>query len=229
MHAADPYAAGRDAMLRLLRRGVRDERVLAAMAAVGREEFVPPHLRTCAYDDRALPIGDGQTISQPLIVALMLQALELRSGDRVLEVGTGSGYQAALLSLLARDVVTVERVEALLDRAREVLTRLRCGNVRAHVAGDVLGWPESAPYDAIVVAAAAPHVPRALVDQLAPGGRLVLPVGTRREQQLVRVRKTPHGVALDRLGACAFVPLISPDAWHDDADGAPASRRTSVR
>ncbi len=228
MDTGGPYASRREAMLRLLRREVRDERVLAAMAAVPREEFVPPHLRAYAYDDRALPIGEGQTISQPLIVALMLQALEVGAGDRVLDVGTGSGYQAAVLSALAREVVTVERIEGLLGRARAVLTRLHCANVTMHVAGDVLGWPERAPYDAIVVAAAAPHVPRALVDQLAEGGRMVLPIGGRREQQLVRARRTPHGSDLARLGGCAFVPLIARDAWPTGADGDQASGRITV-
>jgi protein-L-isoaspartate(D-aspartate) O-methyltransferase len=207
---------------------VHDRRVIDAMAAVPRERFVPPDLRALAYDDRALPIGEGQTISQPLIVALMMEALALKPGDRVLEVGTGSGYQAAVLSRLAREVVTVERIDALLRRAVAVLDELGCANVRAYLAGDALGRPEDAPYDAIVVAAGAPHVPRTLVDQLAPAGRLVLPIGTLRSQELVRVTNTSHGTQLERLGPCAFVPLIAREAWREE-DRGEASRRFKVR
>jgi protein-L-isoaspartate(D-aspartate) O-methyltransferase len=209
----DEFADARKRMLRLLRTMVRDERVIEAMAAVRRELFVPADLRGCAYDDRPLPIGAGQTISQPLIVGIMVEALEVRAEDTVLDVGTGSGYQAAVLSQLARRVVTVERVESLLRRATEALAAAGCSNVDTHLAVDDLGWPDGAPYDAIVVGAGAPHVPRGLVDQLAPGGRLVLPIGSMRAQELVRVRKTSHGVELERLGPCAFVPLIAREAW----------------
>jgi protein-L-isoaspartate(D-aspartate) O-methyltransferase len=220
------YDPPREAMLRLLSRYIRDERVLAAIRDVPREEFVPEPMRRYAYDDRALPIGEGQTISQPLIVAMMVEALELRAQDRVLDVGTGSGYQAAVLARLSGEVITVERIAALTERARATLAQLRIENVHVFDAGDTLGRPEDAPYDAIVVAAGAPHVPRALVEQLAEGGRLVVPVGSRREQQLVRARNTPHGIELARLGACAFVPLIGKGAWRDDGDH--ASRRISV-
>ncbi len=209
-------AAARERMLTLLRAHVRDERVVAAMASVPREAFVPPDLRVFAYDDRALPIGEGQTISQPLIVGLMLEALRLQPGDRVLDVGTGSGYQAAVLSRLVREVISVERVASLAERARETLAALGIDNVRVYRAGDGLGRPEDVPYDAIVVAAAAPHVPRSLIDQLGEGGRMVLPVGERTQQQLVRVTRTEHGVQLERLGACAFVPLIAEEAWPAD-------------
>ena len=147
---------------------------------------------------------------------MMVEALLLDPADRVLDVGTGSGYQAAVLSRLAREVVTVERIDALLRRAIVVLSETGCSNVHAYLATAVLGRADNAPYDAIVVAAGAPHVPRALVDQLADGGRLVLPVGSLRMQELVRVTKTSHGVQLERLGPCAFVPLISSDAWHED-------------
>jgi protein-L-isoaspartate(D-aspartate) O-methyltransferase len=225
---ASYLAPARERMLALLHKHVRDERVIAAMAAVPRERFVPEHLRSRAYDDSALPIGEGQTISQPLIVALMTEALALRPDDRVLEVGTGSGYQAAVLSGLAREVETVERLPHLLERAREVLASLGCENVRAHLAGEMLGWPERAPYDAIIVAAGAPHVPRVLIDQLNHGGRLVIPVGELRGQELVRAVKTPHGVELTRLGLCGFVPLIGRDAWQDAAAG-DASRSPKVR
>ncbi|HYM14480.1 MAG TPA: protein-L-isoaspartate(D-aspartate) O-methyltransferase, partial [Dehalococcoidia bacterium] len=215
----DPaLAPARARMLDLLRLHVADNRVIAAVAAVPRERFVPPDLARFAYDDRPLPIGEGQTISQPLIVALMVEALSLRPTDRVLDVGTGSGYQAAVLSRLARDVITVERLPDLLAAARSVLASINCANIRAYLAGDTLGRAEDAPYDAIVVAAAAPHVPRSLIDQLAPGGRLVLPVGSLRAQELVRVTNTSHGVELARLGPCAFVPLVGADAWPLDDD-----------
>jgi len=209
-------AAERERMLALLRAHIRDERVVTAMALVPREVFVPADLRAYAYDDRALPIGEGQTISQPLIVGLMLDALQLQPDDRVLDVGTGSGYQAAVLSRLVHEVISVERIPALADRARQTLASLGFGNVHVHHAGDALGWPEDAPYDAIVVAASAPHVPRSLIDQLGEGGRMVLPVGERTQQQLVRVTRTAHGVTLERLGACAFVPLIAEEAWPAD-------------
>lgn len=218
----------RERMLDLVRQRVSDERVVAAMARVPRERFVPQNLRRSAYNDSALPIGEGQTISQPLMVAIMLDALQLRAEDCVLEVGTGSGYVAALLSHLAREVVTVERIAPLLERARETLAALGYTNVRAYLAGDSLGWPDAAPYDAILVSAGAPHVPRVLLDQLADGGRLVLPVGTLRDQQLVRARKTAHGVDLTRLGECAFVPLIGDEAWNDD-DAHGVSNRSNVR
>ncbi len=214
-------------MLGLLRASVRDERVLAAMAAVRREAFVPEQLRSRAYDDGALPIGEGQTISQPLMVALMLEALSLKPGDHVLDVGTGSGYQAAVLAHLAREVTSVERISALTERAAAVLATLGIINVHVCAAGERLGLAERAPYDAIVVGAGAPHVPRALIDQLADGGRLVVPVGDLRKQQLLRVAKTPHGVELARLGPCAFVPLIGNDAW-DETMTRDASRSPSV-
>jgi protein-L-isoaspartate(D-aspartate) O-methyltransferase len=209
----DEFADARQRMLRLLRTTVRDERVIEAMAAVPRELFVPVDLREGAYDDRPLPIGSGQTISQPLMVGIMVAALNLRGDDVALDVGTGSGYQAAVLARLAQRVVTVERVESLLRRAAAALQATGCVNVEAHLAVDELGWPDGAPYDAIVVGAGAPHVPRRLVDQLAPGGRLVIPVGSMRAQELVRVTKTAHGVELERLGPCAFVPLIARESW----------------
>ncbi|MDP9238218.1 MAG: protein-L-isoaspartate(D-aspartate) O-methyltransferase [Chloroflexota bacterium] len=204
-------------MLRLVRRSVTDPRIIEAMEAVPRERFVAPELRSSAYDDAALPIGEAQTISQPLMVAILLAALQLRSSDRVLEVGTGSGYQAALLSRLASEVITVERVPALTERARAVLAGMGCNNVKVFQSRDALGWPPAAPYDAIVVAAGAPHVPRILIDQLAHGGKIVMPVGPRSSQELIRVTKTSYGVALARLGPCRFVPLIGKDAWDEGA------------
>jgi len=204
-------------MLALLRRHVTEERVIDAMGTVPRERFVSTELRDRAYDDSALPIGAGQTISQPLIVALMLEAAQIEPTDRVLEVGTGSGYQAAVLSRLAREVVTVERIAALRERAEVVLLELGYTNVIVEQASDVLGWPERAPYDVIVVAAGAPHIPRQLLDQLGPAGRLVLPVGERRGQELMRATRTAHGIEIARLGACAFVPLIGREAWESEA------------
>ncbi len=200
-------------MLALMRSRIRDERVIDAMAAVPRERFVPPAFRARAYDDRALPIGHGQTISQPLVVGIMLEALCIRAEDRVLEVGSGSGYAAALLSRLASDVVAVERVAPLLDQSAATIAELGYENVHIYPAGERLGRDADAPYDAILVSAGAPHLPRALLDQLADGGRLVAPVGGLRGQQLVRATKTFHGIDLTRHGACAFVPLIGAGAW----------------
>jgi protein-L-isoaspartate(D-aspartate) O-methyltransferase len=208
-------AASRERMLDLLRRTIRDARVIDAMASIPRERFVPEHLQQRSYEDRALPIGGGQTISQPLIVALMIEAMLLRGDERVLEVGTGSGYAAAVLSRLAREVVTVERVADLGEQARARLTALQLENVTVIFPAKHLGYKDGAPYDAILVSAGAPHVPRTLLDQLAEGGRLIVPIGNRQAQQLVRAVKTPHGVSLERLGACAFVPLIGEDAWNE--------------
>ncbi len=202
-------------MVETLRRDVTDARVLDVMAQVPRELFVPDDLRRYAYDDRALAIGYGQTISQPLIVAMMIEALGVQSQDRVLEIGTGSGYQAAVLAKLAHEVHSVERIDALLNRARDALAALHVDNVVLHGAADTLGDPEHTPFDAIIVAAGAPHVPRALVEQLAPNGRLAIPVGDLRSQQLVRATNTPHGLELQRLGPCGFVPLIGREAWPE--------------
>ena len=199
----------------LVARGITDPAVLAAMATVPREAFVPPAERRHAYDDRALPIAEGQTISQPYVVALMTEALELAPDDRVLEVGTGSGYAAAVLAGCAGSVVSVERVPALAAAAAAVLADLGVAGVEVHVADGTLGWPAAAPYDAIVVTAGGPDVPAALVDQLAPGGRLVLPAGPLGRQRLVRVRRTDDGGVgpVEDLGAVAFVPLIGEQGW----------------
>jgi len=200
-------------MVESLRSEVKGERVLAAFASVPRERFVIPELRRRAYDDSPLPIGHGQTISQPLVVAIMLDLLRLKGDEKVLDVGTGSGYQAALLSLLAREVVSVELIPELAAGAARVLEELNYGNVTVHLAGSVLGWPGGAPYDAIVCAAAAPRVPDALVEQLADGGRLVLPVGPASTQDLVLVERRGGGVKTENKGPCRFVPLIGEGAF----------------
>ncbi len=205
----------RENLVRSLRFEVQDERVLAAMARVPREHFLPLELRPYAYEDRPLPIGYGQTISQPLRVAIMTAALALAGEETVLEVGTGSGYQAAVLSHLARRVVTVERVPELAEAAHQRLIELGYCNVAVHRTGAVLGWPPDAPYDGIIVTAGAPRVPRALLNQLAMGGRLVIPVGDRRLQQLLQVTKTEKGQTVRKLGDCRFVPLIGRGAWAE--------------
>jgi protein-L-isoaspartate(D-aspartate) O-methyltransferase len=196
-------------------RGVRDRRVLEAMRAIPREAFVSERLAESAYDDSPLPIGEEQTISQPYVVALMAEALEIRPEDNVLEIGAGSGYAAAVLSRLGRKVYAVERHESLAREAEERLTRLGYSNVRILHGDGTLGWPEHAPYDAIVVAAGGPEVPPALLDQLAEGGRLVIPIGPDpRNQDLVRVRRrTEGGTAREILGPVRFVPLIGVQGW----------------
>jgi protein-L-isoaspartate(D-aspartate) O-methyltransferase len=192
---------------------VRDRRVLNALESVPREIFLPEELREFAYENRPLPIGYGQTISQPLIVAIMTQALMLKGDERVLEVGTGSGYQAAVLSLLAAQVVTVERIAPLAEHAGEVLRQAGYGNVEVHVASEELGWPEGGPYDGIIVTAASPEVPLELLKQLAMDGRLVIPVGSRDLQELVRIEKRATGARRQNLGPCRFVPLLGRGAW----------------
>jgi protein-L-isoaspartate(D-aspartate) O-methyltransferase len=196
-------------------RDVRDERVLAAMARVPRELFVPLHLRDRAYDDAALPIGGGQTISQPYMVARICEELALRGGERVLDVGTGSGYQAAVLAELAGEVHTIERLSELAARAREALARAGYGNVHVHVGDGTLGVPEHAPYVAIAVAAAAPQVPDPLYAQLERGGRLVIPVGGREGQELQVVVRSPEGPAVIRSVPCRFVPLVGEEGFSE--------------
>ncbi|HEY4412135.1 MAG TPA: protein-L-isoaspartate(D-aspartate) O-methyltransferase [Gaiellaceae bacterium] len=185
-------------------RGIADERVLDAMARVPRELFVPEELRNRAYDDAALPIGDGQTISQPYMVARICEELALRGDERVLDVGTGSGYQAAILTELAAEVHSIERIPALAERAQAILG----DRVDVHVGDGTRGLPEHAPFAAIAVAAAAPHLPEALYEQLEPRGRLVVPVGSRWEQLLLTVVRTPEGPAVLRTVPCRFVPLL---------------------
>jgi protein-L-isoaspartate(D-aspartate) O-methyltransferase len=206
-------AAESEAAVRLAARvaaSVRDPRVLEAIRRTPRHRFVPAGVRPYAYRDEALSIGHGQTISQPTIVGVMSEALALTGDERVLDVGTGSGYQAAILAHLAREVVTVEIVDALRERAAELLRDLGYDNVTVLPAGDDLGAPQRAPFEAILVAAAAPGVPPPLVEQLAMGGRIVIPIGRRDMQDLVVAQRTESGLERRSLGPCRFVPLVGP-------------------
>jgi protein-L-isoaspartate(D-aspartate) O-methyltransferase len=214
-HESPEIARRRMVYQHLRGRDIVDERVLAAMTDLPRELFVPEQLRPRAYEDEALPIGAGQTISQPYIVARICEALALRGGERVLDVGTGSGYQAAVLSRLADEVHTIERVPELAERARGALAEAGCDNVRVHVGDGTLGLPEHAPFGAIAVAAAAPDIPQALYDQLEPRGRLVVPVGRLGRQELLAVIRSPEGPAVIRSVPCRFVPLIGAEGFPD--------------
>src|SRR5262249_8455305 len=210
----------RQAMVRtqLAGRGIVDARVLDAMARVPRHLFVPEELRQYAYLDRALPIAEQQTISQPFIVALMAQALALRGDERVLEIGAGSGYAAAVLSLLSAEVYTIERWPTLAEAAAERLSGLGYPKVYVVVGDGTAGLPQYAPYDAITVAAAAPWAPKPLREQLADGGRLVIPVGGRDEQLLLRLTRKGNDVLTEQLSGVRFVPLIGAHAWEPRGD-----------
>jgi len=203
----------RENLLKYLEYEIADKRVIEALKRVPREAFVSQEQYQAAYDDRPLGIGFGQTISQPFIVALMVQALELRGDEKVLELGTGSGYEAAILAELAQKVVTVECIPELAESARQVLDKLGYSNIEVHVAGRTLGWPEGAPYDAIIVSAGAPTVPQVLLEQLTWNGRLVIPVGSRWQQELLKVTKLRKRNNIENLGGCYFVPLIGEGAW----------------
>jgi protein-L-isoaspartate(D-aspartate) O-methyltransferase len=206
----DPYISQRQAMVeqQLRRRGIHDERVLRAMEEVPRHEFIPEARRYRAYQDEPVPIGEEQTISQPYIVAVMTQLLAVEPENTVLEVGTGTGYQAAVLSRLARQVYTVERHTSLADTAREIFQRLGYENIDVVVGDGTRGLPERAPYDRILVAAAAPSVPAPLIDQLAEDGRIIIPVGTSDIQVLQLIRKNQGQIFTSNLEGCRFVPLI---------------------
>lgn len=199
----------------LITRGIKDQRVLAAMRKVPRHEFMPEALRLQAYGDHAMPIGEGQTISQPYIVALMTELLGLTGTERVLEIGTGSGYQAAVLAELCQKVYTVERVKPLADKARANLDRLGYRSVAMKVFDGTYGWKDMAPFDAIIVTAASPSIPQPLVDQLKERGVLVVPVGERYSQDLMRVVKTESGTRTERSIPCVFVPLIGNHGWKE--------------
>jgi protein-L-isoaspartate(D-aspartate) O-methyltransferase len=197
----------------LSQRGIEDQRVLLAMREIPRHVFVPSRQRARAYEDTPLSIGHEQTISQPLMVALMTAALRLQGHERVLEIGTGSGYQAAVLARLARVVFSIERIPELAAQARSTLSRLGIMNVHILVGDGSLGLLAHGPYDAIIVTAASPQVPPPLVSQLKPGGRLIVPVGDRHEQTLIRLTATSAGPQVERLGGCRFVPLIGQQGW----------------
>jgi len=210
------FEAARARLIEHLSSEIRDERVLAAMARIPRERFVPPEEQGLAYEDIPLPIGLDQTISQPFIIALMTEALELTGSEKVLEVGTGSGYQAAILAELARLVITVERLPTLTEGAKRVLDSLGYTNVVVHLAEKTLGWQAEAPYDAIMVTAGAPRVPVDLLAQLAIGGRLVIPIGSRYVQELYKVTKRRKKNIVQNLGGCRFVSLIGEGAWEEE-------------
>jgi protein-L-isoaspartate(D-aspartate) O-methyltransferase len=211
------YATQRMEMIerQLRRRGITDAAVLAAMMAVPRHEFVPAEHRSQAYEDLPLPIGGGQTISQPYIVAAMTMALHLQPSDRVLEIGTGCGYQAAVLSCLAREIFTIERRPELASSASTRLARLGCVNAHVHCGDGTLGLPDFAPFDAILVAAAAPAVPKPLLAQLAEGGRMILPVGDAEHQELQLIEKRGDNFPSKMLEGCRFVPLVGHHGWQE--------------
>jgi protein-L-isoaspartate(D-aspartate) O-methyltransferase len=221
---APPEASGREGYLALRRemvekqirrRGIADPRVLAAMLEVPRHEFVPEEMRAQAYDDKPLPIGESQTISQPYMVASMTAALGLTGAERVLEIGTGCGYQAAVLSRLAKEVYSIEARPQLALAAQERLTRLAYVNVHVHCGDGTLGLLECAPFDAILVTAAAPSVPAPLLEQLAVGGRLVIPVGSEDHQELRLIRKSAGQIAARVIEECRFVPLVGRHGWRE--------------
>ncbi len=213
----DSYEKDREKMVeeQLVTRGINDSRVLAAMRKVPRHLFVTQELRQQAYEDKPLPIGHDQTISQPYIVALMVEAMELKGQEQVLEIGTGSGYEAAILAELCGQLFSVERVEALARKARALLDDLGYKNISIQVGDGTLGWNEHAPYDVIVVSAAAPQIPRPLIEQLKPEGILILPMGEEDLQSLARIRKRKEGLKEEYLGECRFVKLRGEYGWKN--------------
>jgi len=213
----EDYSAARHKMVeeQLRGRGIGDASVLRIMNTVPRHRFVPAELVDSAYEDRPLKIGLGQTISQPYMVAAMTEQLHLRPEHRVLEIGTGSGYQTAILSYLAREVISMERHPQLADRARGLLQDLGCENVQVISGDGTKGWPAGAPYDRILITAGAPEPPPTLIAQLGPGGELLCPAGTQQRQQLIRVLRTPEGIRRQSGMECIFVPLIGEEGWQD--------------
>lgn len=200
----------------LRRRGISSPRVLEAMAKVLRHLFVPGSYQAAAYEDRPLPIGEGQTISQPYMVAVMTQSLDLGGGERVLEIGTGSGYQAAILAELSQKVYTVERIAALLERAKKALQEMGYQNISFRMGDGTKGWPEEAPFDGIIVTAGAPEMPDTLKSQLADGGRLVIPTGPRFSQTLYKVTRKGEKFIEEDITGCVFVPLVGDFGWKED-------------
>jgi protein-L-isoaspartate(D-aspartate) O-methyltransferase len=209
------FEAARARLIEHLSAEIKDKRVLAVMAHIPRERFVPPESRHLAYEDIPLPIGLEQTISQPFIIALMTEALELTGSEKVLEIGTGSGYQAAILAELAGLVITVERLAPLAKAAKRVLKSLGYSNIEIHLAEETLGWLGGAPYDAIMVTAGAPRVPPDLLAQLAIGGRMIIPTGSRYLQELCKITKHKKKNKVQNLGGCRFVSLIGKNAWEE--------------
>ncbi|UCD55418.1 MAG: protein-L-isoaspartate(D-aspartate) O-methyltransferase [Candidatus Omnitrophota bacterium] len=211
------YAALRNRMVeeQLIPRGISDERVLEAFRTVERHMFIPAESRDNAYEDHPLPIGEGQTISQPYMVALMTQCLDLKGNEKILEIGTGSGYQAAILAAIVKEVYSVERVELLAKRAESALKKLGYNNVKIKVGDGTLGWKEHAPYDGIIVTAAAPKIPDAYTEQLNMGGKLVIPMGTMFSQILTVAEKKTDGIQTRDMCGCVFVPLVGKDGWKE--------------
>ena len=214
----DPFTRERENMVnnQIARRGIVDERILDAMHTIPRHLFVPEEFQRDAYDDFPLPIGNEQTISQPYIVAFMTNVLDLQGNECVLEVGTGSGYQAAVISLLVKKVHTIERIPALAEKAQKTLLALGIKNVEVHEGDGSLGWPDQAPYQAILVTAAAPAVPKTLLDQLDVGGRMVIPVGGRYQQILEIWRRDQDGLKSEEILPVVFVPLRGKQGWKEE-------------
>ena len=210
------YEKARAGLISQLSSHIQDRRVLDVMSRIPRERFIPPDFRDQAYEDKPLPIGKEQTISQPYIIALMTEELGLKGHEKLLEIGTGSGYQTAILAGLAKKVVTVERVPELAGSAEKLLKELGYKNIEFHLAGETLGWPQDAPYDAIMVTAGAPDIPDELLEQLAIGGRMIIPVGPRYAQELCKVTRRREGVNVQNLGGCRFVSLIGKNAWEKE-------------
>jgi len=199
----------------IIARGIKDARVLEAMRKIPRHFFVDAGIVNRSYDDSALPIGEKQTLSQPFMAAQMTEALALQGNEKVLEIGTGSGYQTALLAELCFNVFSVEKIRALARKARALLDRLEYHNIAIHVGDGTIGWSEHAPYDAIIVAAGAPAVPKPLLEQLATGGKLVIPVGDEQAQVLLRITRGPAGFTEEQLGECRFVKLLGKNGWRN--------------
>jgi len=197
-------------------RGISDERVLQAMGKVPRHKFLPQDCQGAAYSDGPLPIGEGQTVSQPYMVGIMTQCLELRGEEKVLEIGTGSGYQSAVLMELARELYTIERIPSLAERAKNVLSELSYDRFHARVADGTKGWPEEAPFDGIIVTAGAPVIPETLINQLSEGGRMVIPVGSRFSQRLYKSIKKAGKIIQEEDTMCVFVPLIGEYGWDKE-------------
>lgn len=217
---SDRFVAQRRALVgRIQERGIHELEILRAFDLVPRHEFLPEAVWHRAYEDAPVPIGFGQTASQPSLQALYMQLLDLRPTDRVLEIGTGSGFQTAVLAHLVDRVYSVERIRELSIRAREALDRLRLSNVALLVGDGTIGWSRYAPYDAILVAAGGPEIPQPLLEQLAPGGRMLIPVGDRQMQRLMLVRRTPGGIEAEEVLDCAFVPLLGRFGWAEHGPG----------